>query len=46
VIGLCVALAWPGPFGTAFAVFGTAAVTLSFIRSFQWSYLQKPRTLA
>ena len=44
VIGLCVALAWPGPVGTAGAVLGTAAVTFSFARAFQWSYLQGPRT--
>jgi hypothetical protein len=42
VTGLAVALAAPGPVGTAGAVIGTAAVTLSFARAFQWSYFQKP----
>jgi phosphatidylglycerophosphate synthase len=45
VTGLALALAAPGPIGTAGAVIGTAAVTLSFARAFQWSYFQKhPRT--
>jgi phosphatidylglycerophosphate synthase len=46
VTGLGVALAWPGPIGTAGAVVGTAAVTLSFARAFHWSYLQKPPAAA
>jgi phosphatidylglycerophosphate synthase len=43
VTGLVVALAWPGPVGTAGAVLGTVAVSLSFARAFQWSYFQKRR---
>jgi phosphatidylglycerophosphate synthase len=46
VVGLAVALASPGPVGTAGAVIGTLAVTLSFARAFQWSYSMKPRTPA
>jgi phosphatidylglycerophosphate synthase len=46
VIGLTVALASPGPVGTAGAVIGTLAVTLSFARSLWWSYFTKPRTPA
>jgi hypothetical protein len=38
VIGLSLALALPGPVGTVGAAIGTAAVTLSFARSFHWSY--------
>jgi phosphatidylglycerophosphate synthase len=46
VTGLTVALAAPGPVGTAGAVIGTAAVTFSFARAFQWSYFQKPSAAA
>jgi len=46
VVGLGVALASPGPVGTAGAVIGTTAVTFSFVRAFQWSYFQKPRASA
>jgi phosphatidylglycerophosphate synthase len=42
VTGFAVALAWPGRVGTAGAIIGTAAVSLSFARAFQWSYLHKP----
>jgi len=38
VIGLCVALVSPTGAGTAAAALGSAAVTLSFARSFYWSY--------
>jgi phosphatidylglycerophosphate synthase len=46
VVGLAVALALPGTVGTAGALVGTLAVTFSFARAFQWSYLVKPRTTA
>jgi phosphatidylglycerophosphate synthase len=37
MVGLCVALFAPAPFGTVAAALGTGAVTLSFARSFFWS---------
>jgi hypothetical protein len=38
VLGLCVALVSPTTVGTIAAAIGSAAVTLSFVRSFYWSY--------
>jgi phosphatidylglycerophosphate synthase len=41
MIGLCAALGAPGPVGTAAAFVGTAAVTLSFGRSFVFSFARR-----
>ena len=41
MIGLCAALGAPGPAGTAAAVAGTAAVTLSFARSWVFTYAHR-----
>jgi phosphatidylglycerophosphate synthase len=41
VTGLCVALASPTAVGGAAAALGTAAVLLSFVHTFYWSYLRR-----
>jgi phosphatidylglycerophosphate synthase len=41
VLGLCTALASPTGAGAAAAAIGSAAVTISFARSFYWSYFRR-----